>query len=52
MATVTKNSKTNEIAIFSGMARYILLRFFFSFSRTLMMIDIKMKKICSVIRSQ
>ena len=30
MAAVTKNSKTNEIPVFSGTARYILLNFFFS----------------------
>ena len=30
MVTVTKNSKTNKIVIFSGTARYIIYQFEFS----------------------
>ena len=52
MAADTKNSKTIKINFFSRMARYILLNFFSTISRTLLFSDIKMKKICCIIRSQ
>ena len=44
MAAITEKSKTNKIAIFTKTARYIGGNFIWSISRTLMLIDIKMKK--------
>ena len=52
IAAVTENSKTNKIAIFSRTARYIWLNFVWNINRTLMLTDIKTKKILNVIRSQ
>ena len=52
MAAITKNNKTNKIVIFSRTTRYIWLKFCMNINRTSMLIDIKMKKICSLIRSE
>ena len=54
MAPDTKNSKTIKINFFSRMAWYIWLKFcmYYFISGTLVLSDIKMKKICSGIWSQ
>ena len=44
MAAFTKNSKTNKIVIFSRTDGYIWLIIVLSISRTLMLINIKIKK--------
>ena len=48
MATITKNSKTNKIAIFSRTAGFMAEILY----GVLILTDIKIQKICSTIRSQ
>ena len=52
MAAITKNSKTIKIVIFSRMANIFGRNFVGSISRSLMLIGIKMKKICTGSRLQ